>query len=335
MTNSHEKQDAKIYHLKRGGKMELKQLINRLKILADYFLSNGVEDIYTNSKIYEVLIAEQFGHQIINGHAYTPDARDEKGEFYEYKHYKVSSSNHTWTFNDFTDRTIEKLYYVKEVYFAVINDEYTIPDIEKIFIVPGEEVARYMEEKTQHISNLRKMINISPKQIMSNMAYDIIEMEKTTCSSKLKEIFMTASKIEAITGVEGILTSNKLWELLVAYELNHNVNSEQRKHDAYDELGRTYEYKVSSVPHWTFQDITQNVLDGYLDDEKIVLAVVDKKGFSVERICFCNPNAIVSILQCKLQDRINCKKTIRRISSYIGMSDVRRMIDGGDAEWVL
>ena len=167
------------------------------------------------------------------------------------------------------------------------------------------------------------------------MAYDIIEMEKTTCSSKLKEIFMTASKIEAITGVEGILTSNKLWELLVAYELNHNVNSEQRKHDAYDELGRTYEYKVSSVPHWTFQDITQNVLDGYLDDEKIVLAVVDKKGFSVERICFCNPNAIVSILQCKLQDRINCKKTIRRISSYIGMSDVRRMIDGGDAEWVL
>lgn len=74
--------------------MELKQLINRLKILADYFLSNGVEDIYTNSKIYEVLIAEQFGHQIINGHAYTPDARDEKGEFYEYKHYKVSSIIH-------------------------------------------------------------------------------------------------------------------------------------------------------------------------------------------------------------------------------------------------
>lgn len=94
--------------------MELRQLINRLKVLADYFLSNGIDDIYTNSKIYEVLIAEQFGHQIINGHANTPDARDGNGEFYEYKHYKVSSSNHTWTFNDFTDRTIEKLYYVDE-----------------------------------------------------------------------------------------------------------------------------------------------------------------------------------------------------------------------------
>ena len=157
--------------------------------MADYFFSNGIDDIYTNSKIYEVLIAEQFGHQIINGHANTPDARDEDGEFYEYKHYKVSSSNHTWTFNDFTDRTIEKLHYVKEVYFTIVNDEYTIPHIEKIYVVPGEEVARYMEEKTQHIFNLRRMINISPMQIVSNMSYDIIEMETTICSSKLKEIF--------------------------------------------------------------------------------------------------------------------------------------------------
>lgn len=122
---------------------------------------------------------------------------------------------------------------------------------------------------------------------------------------------------------------------MVAYELNHNVNSEQRKHDAYDEWGRTYEYKVSSDPRWTFQDITQNVLDGYLDDEKIVLAVVDKKIFSVERVYFCDPSAIVSILQCKLQERMNGKKTIRRISSHIGMVDVRRMLDEGDAEWVL
>lgn len=179
------------------------------------------------------------------------------------------------------------------------------------------------------------MINISPMQIVSNMSYDIIEMETNTCSSKLKEIFLTVSKIEKITGVDGILTSNKLWELLVACELNHNVNSEQRKHDAYDEWGRTYEYKVSSDPRWTFQDITQNVLDGYLDDEKIVLAVVDKKIFSVERVYFCDPSAIVSILQCKLQERMNGKKTIRRISSYIGMVDVRRMLDEGDAEWVL
>ena len=60
---------------------------------------------------------------------------------------------------------------------------------EIIYVVPGEEVARYMEEKTQHIFNLRRMINISPMQIVSNMSYDIIEMETTICSSKLKEIF--------------------------------------------------------------------------------------------------------------------------------------------------
>lgn len=259
--------------------MELGQLLNRLRVLANYYLINGIEDIYTNSKIYEVFIAEQFGHEIINGHANTPDARDENGEYYEYKHYKLSSSNHTWTFNDFTNRTIEKLYYVKEVYFTVINDEYTIPNIEKIYVVSGEEVARYLEEKTKHIYNLRKMINISPMQIMNNMSYYILEKNKTVCSRKLKEIFLTVSRIEEITGVDGILTSNKLWELLVAYKLNQNVNSEQKKHDAYDKLGRTYEYKVSSTPMWTFQDITKNVLDRYLDDEEIVLAVVDKKDF--------------------------------------------------------
>lgn len=320
--------------------MELRQLIDSLKKSADHFSRNDIEDIYTNSKIYEVLIAEQFGHRIINGHANTPDAKDEKGESYEYKHYKVSSSNHTWTFNDFTDMTIKKLYRIKEVYFTVINDEDTIPYIEKIFIVPGEEVARYMKkEETQDISNLRTMINISPIQIMNNMSYNIIEMKKTTCSSELKKIFLTASKIEEITGVDDILTSNKLWELLVAYELNHNVNPEQKKHDAYDELGHTYEYKVikdsKRSPIWTFQDITQNVLDGYLDDEKIVLAVVDKKRFSVKRVYFCNPSAIVSILQFKLQKKKSGKKKIRRLSSYIGISDVNHMIDRGDAKWVL
>ena len=77
--------------------------------MSDFFYANGIVDIYTNSKIFEVFIANQFGHQIINRHAYSPDAKDQYGNFYEYKHYKQSSSNHTWTFNDFTDRTIKKL----------------------------------------------------------------------------------------------------------------------------------------------------------------------------------------------------------------------------------
>ena len=57
------------------------------------------------------------------------------------------------------------MHYVKEVYFTIVNDEYTIPHIEKIYVVPGEEVARYMEEKTQHIFNLRRMINTINEQV--------------------------------------------------------------------------------------------------------------------------------------------------------------------------
>ena len=44
--------------------MDLRQLIERLKQLSDIFYDNGIEDIYTNSKIYEVLMSEQFGLQI-------------------------------------------------------------------------------------------------------------------------------------------------------------------------------------------------------------------------------------------------------------------------------
>ena len=54
--------------------MDLRQLIERLKQLSDIFYDNGIEDIYTNSKIYEVLMSEQFGHKIINGHVNTLDA---------------------------------------------------------------------------------------------------------------------------------------------------------------------------------------------------------------------------------------------------------------------
>ena len=48
--------------------MDLWQLIEQLKQLSDIFYASGIEDVYTNSKIYEVLMSEQFGHEIINGH---------------------------------------------------------------------------------------------------------------------------------------------------------------------------------------------------------------------------------------------------------------------------
>lgn len=56
--------------------MRLDQWIDKLKHLSDFFREKGISDIYTNSKIYEVLIAEQFGHEIINGHVYTSDVLD-------------------------------------------------------------------------------------------------------------------------------------------------------------------------------------------------------------------------------------------------------------------
>ena len=193
--------------------MDLRQLIERLKQLSDIFYDNGIEDIYTNSKIYEVLMSEQFGHKIINGHANTLDAIDTEGNLYEYKHFKLSSTNHTWTFNDFSDATITKLYNVKSVYFAIIDDNPVIHKVKEVYIVKGSQVARYLENSTVDIYNHRKMINISRRQIINNMKYTIIIPDQVQVSNILREVFNVANSIEVLTGIRGILTSNKLVRL--------------------------------------------------------------------------------------------------------------------------
>ena len=309
--------------------MVLMEELKRLKNLGDAFYEKGIEDIYTNSKIYEILIAEYFGHKIINGHAKSPDATDGEN-LYEYKHFKLSSSNHTWTFNDFSAFTINKLSKVKEVYFVIIDDESIIPDIQKVYVVEGKEVAKYLRHSTLKIENKRKMINISPNQILKNMNYYVIRPEGQNISEELKDVFYTARRIEDITGVRGILTSNKLWELLVAVKLGHKINPDQKKHDACDGIG-TYEYKISKKRSWTFQDISENVLNSYLQDEKIVLVVVDKKRFIIKRIYLCSPREIVVILQDKLLQLKKRKKNIRRLVAAINAGDIQKLEKRGAA----
>ncbi len=311
------------------------QLLYNLKILSDYFSSIGIDDIYTNSKIYEVLMAYSFNHRIINGHAYTPDAEDEFGNLYEYKHFKVSSSNHTWTFNDFSDKTIEHLNEIAYVYFSIIDDTIIVPKIAKTYIVSGKEVSRYLVSATLDIQNQRKMINISETQIRNNMAHKLISSYNHKPWKELNEVFLVANELEKTMNIHGILTSNKLWELLVGLKLNHTVNSDQKKHDASDKYGNTFEYKVSSNAHWTFQDISENVLDSYLSDKCIILAVVNKKDFLVERIYACCPPIIVSILKEKLSEKSKKNEEVRRLSASIGIKDVKYMVDNGCAKRVL
>lgn len=315
--------------------MVLKDMLNRLKYLSDCFAKNRIYDIYTNSKIYEVLMSEQFGHELVNGHANTPDARDELGNLYEYKHFKMSSSNHTWTFNDYSAQTIQKLQKIKTVYFTVIDDSYVIPQITEVYCVSGQEVAHYLWMNTPHIINARRMINISVSQIINQMCYKKITINNVQHSELLLNVFETIHEMETAFNITGLLTSNKLWELLVAFELGHNINSEQKKHDAFDTNGNTFEYKVAIRPLWTFQDISDNVLDSYLDDYGIVLAIVDKRNFIVKRIYVCNPRMVIKILQGKMFIKSQTGREIRRLSATIGMNDVRDMLERGEAEWLL
>lgn len=312
--------------------MDLNYYISQLKFYASYFKQKRmINDIYTNSKIYEVVIAEQLQHTIINGHANSSDARDSLGNIYEYKHYKKTSSNHTWTFNDFSESTIQNISNINYVIFAEIDDTEIIPHISKMYKVPSKIVCTYLYKKTPQIKNKRLMINISPHQIESEMQFYPATIPSFSFSNELKKIFETANAIEQLTNISSILTSNKLWELLVGMKLGHTINPEQYKHDAVDQYGKTYEYKVYTRMSWSFQDISDRVLNGYLNDEAIILAIVDKQNFIVKKLYICNPDAIVKILYIKLQNKQRAKKKMSRLKETITQKDLTWMLSNNYA----
>ncbi len=310
---------------------QLKDLFLKLKTIQDEFRRKfGVKDIYSNSRYFEILIANELDHNLIPGFSGTRDAKDTKGNEYEYKHYKETSSNHTWTFNDFSDTTIEKLNSVEAVVFSHINDKKKIPVFDWCYIVPGKMMSNFLKERTKKIKNLRKMINVSPKQIEENL-----KIRKTRINKKsngkyepwIHDIFETIRKIEKIIGTKDILTSNKIWEVLIALKLGHFVLTKQTKYDAIDKDGNYYEYKTSRKHSWNFEDITKNVLDKFKNVKSIILATIDKENMEVTEIYEIEPLATIKVLERKLEEKKQRYKKrgklLRRLQVSLNLTDVR------------
>ena len=143
------------------------------EIQTELFKSFGVDDIYSNSKFYELMIANELDHTPLPGHSGTRNGKTEHGEF-EYKHFKESSSNHSWTFNDYSDQTIENLKTVEAVVFAHIDDtNKNMPRFDWCYIIDGKTCSDYLKHRTTTLltkqpkgkPNARRMINFSPSQI--------------------------------------------------------------------------------------------------------------------------------------------------------------------------
>ncbi len=317
---------------------KLIHLINELRGVQKYFCDNfKVDDILSNSKIFEILIANNLKHNLIPGHSGSKDAEDKDG-IYEYKHFKELSSNHSWTFNDYSETTIKSLLEIEAVIFAHINDTVFPYIFDWYFKVPGTLIANYLNEMTKKIKNTRKMINVSPSQIEKLMGINISYINKGDYNNGkyyhfLEKIFNSISEIEKISNTINLLTSNKFWELLVAIKLAHNVNPEQggRKgaHDAFNGNGNYYEYKVSKTHSWQFQDISDNVLKKYLQDNKIILAVVNKSDIMIKNIYSIEPRETVKLLKEKLEAKKNryqkIGKEIRRLQTTLSKTDLKKL----------
>lgn len=322
---------------KKINKTKFNALIKEYRVIQNAFFKEfDVNDIFSNSKIYEILIANSLGHKMIPGHSGSKDAKDKSGNEYEYKHYKKTSSNHTWTFNDFSDTTIANLNKCNQVIFAHVDNTQSPPVFDWCYKVPGHVMSKFLKKATKEITNTRKMINISKRNIE-----DVMGIEKTFITKSnngiydkwINNIYNICDKMEKCSNVTQLLTSNKIWEVLVAVELDHNVNAEQGgragAHDAFDKEGNVYEYKVSKSNSWNFQDISDNVLNKYLDDNRIILAVVNKKNIAVESIYSAKPDIVVRLLKEKLKEkqiRFKSKgKTIRRLQVSLSKSDLERI----------
>lgn len=311
-------------------------LIKEMRTVQENFYTNyEVNDIWSNSKIYEIMTADAFDHILIPGHSGSRDAKDLDGNELEYKHFKESSSNHSWTFNDFSDTTINDLANAKSVIFIHIDDvNYQAPGkIDWCYIVPGHMMRDYLFTYTKQIMNTRKMINVSPRQIEERLGIrktSLLGQSSNRYAMELNCIFRIINELEILTDTKNLLTSNKFWELLVALELGHTVNSEQGgregAHDAFDSEGNLYEYKVSKNHSWNFQDISENVLNKYLDDTGIILAVVDKTGIKVTDVYSASPYQVTQLLREKLEaKRIKNNGVLRRLQVSLSKGDLKKV----------
>lgn len=309
--------------------MEYAKLINLLREIQKRFYKDfGIRDIYTNSKFFEILIADRLMHNLIPGHSGSRNGKDDQGE-YEYKHYKETSSNHTWTFNDFSDSTMRRLSKIQAVIFAHIDDTGDIPIFDWYYRVPGKIISEYLEKKTVYIKNIRKMINVSRGQIKKEMN---IKRESSSKNPRWKyakyldEIFDTARKLEIVVGTKNVLTSNKLWEVLVGMKLGHRVLSEQKKFDAIDSKGHYYEYKISITHSFSFEDISEAVLSKFAKVKKILLVVIDKSELKVIHLYEAYPSIVVKRLKEKLYDKEQKYKSqgkeIRRLQVSLSKGDL-------------
>jgi hypothetical protein len=317
---------------KKVNKSKILELSNDLRELQKYFLNKyGVDDIFSNSKIFEIITADNLGHTLIPGHSGSRDAKDKQGGEIEYKHFKESSSNHSWTFNDFSDTTIEKLKDTKAVLFTHINDLNGVYEFDWYYEVQGKVMAQYLANATLSIKNTRKMINISANQLETRLGIKrtIVTRLKSNgqYTQDLNRIYTAIKNMEKESGVANILTSNKIWELLTSIHLNHNVNSEQGgregAHDAFDELGNQFEYKISKSKNWNFQDISENVLAKYEHLKYFILAIKDVDSVSIKTIYVVNINLLNRIKE-KLEDKKNKKGTaLRRLQISVTFKDIK------------
>lgn len=322
-------------------KVRLRKLLIEMKKIQGFFLGKwGVDDIYSNSKIFEIIIANELNHILIPGHSGSKDAKDENGNEFEYKHFKETSGNHSWTFNDYSDTTIEGLKRVKSVIFAHIDDTSFPPKLDWYIGINGKVCSDYLKHRTEELLerkpkghvNKRKMINFSAVQLEKDLKLSktiVQEIKRDGLYYKwLIKINNIANQIEKITGVTQILTSNKFWELLVSLQLGHQVLSEQAGHDAVDASGNFYEYKVSKTSSWNFQDISENVLNKYTKEKAVILAIVDKEKMEVVKIFVANPVKVVRKLKEKLTekaDRYTSKGGLRRLQVSLSHGDLKEI----------
>jgi len=324
-------------------KSKFNKLVSRLKELQDYFKGNfGAGDIFSNSRFYEIIIANALNHMIIPGNANTRDAIDDANNEYEYKHFKETSSNHSWTFNDYSDKNIKKLEKTKAVIFAHIDDTKEIPICDWYYSVPGNICSKYLLDRTTdllqrapkgHVNN-RRMINFSENQLKNDLNITRLYPDNSgKYTDFINELITIDKQLEKITGVTNILTSNKFWEVLVGVELNHCINPEQGgrdgAHDAFDQNGSTYEYKIAKNNSWSFQDISDNVLNKYLLDKSMILGVVDKENIKVKKVYETDSKKTVNYLRNKLNEKKSRykanNKELRRVQVSLSLGDINNL----------
>ena len=110
-----------------------------------------------------------------------------------------------------------------------------------------------------------------------------------------------------------LLGNGVVSEILLSIELGHEWNNQHKHHDASDEHGRKFEYKIGTRKHWSFPYLTSKTVKRIRGYDGVYLAL--RKDLEITDIWFLHD---MELLKSYMERKVRASKSTKdRVTVHI------------------